>query len=236
LHWNIHSWRDAAGESNLEAVSDLISQTAPHVVSLTEVDERWGNAACLKELADRSGYSWLFVPSFEFGDDTPAGGFGNALLSALPIRAAQHWQLLWPPRHYDGSEPSEPRSATFVRLELFSVSLWVGTTHLPRDDSRAREEALKRLMTLTRGLGDHWLVCGDFNTPASSWLRDGRSVVVCPDPPQATYPASLPVEPIDYSIASPRIRLSSRVVSVGGSDHLPQLVAAGLMDDEQPDS
>lgn len=45
---------------------------------------------------------------------------------------------------------------------------------------------------------------------------------------EATYPASQPVEPIDYCIASPGIRLSAEVLSAAGSDHLPQLVAARL--------
>lgn len=228
LHWNIHSWRGADDTSNLQAVTDVIRQTAPHVVSLTEVDERWGTAACLQELADQNEYSWLFAPSFEFGSSGPAGGFGNALLTTLPILAVQHWQLLWPPRLYDGSEPSEPRSATLARLEFLSEHLWIGTTHLPRDDSQARADALERLVALTRGLSGRWLVCGDFNIPASSWLSDDHSFAVCPDPPKATYPASRPVEPIDYCIASPDIRLSAEVLSAAGSDHLPLLVAARL--------
>jgi endonuclease/exonuclease/phosphatase family metal-dependent hydrolase len=228
LHWNIHSWRDADYGSNLEAVGDVIGRTAPHVVSLTEVDERWGTAACLRELADRNGYSWLFAPSFEFGDGRPAGGFGNALLTTLPILAVQQWQLLWPPRLYDGTEPSEPRSATFARLEFLSEPLWIGTTHMPRADSQARADALERLVALTRGLSDRWLVCGDFNTPAASWLGDGHSFAVCPDPPKATYPASQPAEPIDYCIASPGIRLNAEVLSALGSDHLPQIVIARL--------
>lgn len=42
LHWNIHSWRDSSSTSNLEAIADLISGIDPHVVSLVEVDEPWG--------------------------------------------------------------------------------------------------------------------------------------------------------------------------------------------------
>ena len=39
LHWNIHSWRDESGGSNLECVVDLMRAIDPHVVSLVEVDE-----------------------------------------------------------------------------------------------------------------------------------------------------------------------------------------------------
>ena len=72
----------------------------------------------------------------------------------------------------------------------------------------------------------------DVNTPASSWLVDDRSVVVCPEPPQATYPAhEQPIEPIDYSIASPDLLVEGTVLPVRGSDHLPLLVFVRLMGD-----
>lgn len=89
LHWNIHSWCDASNASNLDAITDLVGETGPHVVSLVEVDEPWGMPDSLNELAHRMGYAWIFAPSFEFGCQTPgcqtpAGGFGNALLTRLP--------------------------------------------------------------------------------------------------------------------------------------------------------
>jgi endonuclease/exonuclease/phosphatase family metal-dependent hydrolase len=228
LHWNIHSWRDASGASNLDAIVDLVRETDPHVVSLVEVDEPWGMSDALNELANRAGCSWIFAPSFEFGHEAPGGGFGNALLTKLPIRAVQHWQLLWPSRLYDDTESSEPRSAVFAKLGFLRSSFWFGSTHLPRSDPQARMNGLRRLVTLTQKLDDHWLVCGDFNTPASSWLDGDRSVVVCREPAQPTYPADEPVEPIDYCIASPGLFVEGKVLPVGGSDHLPLVVYARL--------
>jgi endonuclease/exonuclease/phosphatase family metal-dependent hydrolase len=227
LHWNIHSWRDASGASNLEAIADLVSEINPHVISLVEVDEPWGMSDTLNELANRVGYSWIFATSFEFGRETPAGGFGNALLTKLPILAVQHWQLLWPSQLYDGTEPSEPRSVVFAKLGFSRSSLWFGSTHLPRSDVQARANALDRLMSLTQKLDGHWLVCGDFNTSASSWLDSDRSVVVCPEQTQPTYPASEPVEPIDYCVGSPGLLVEGKVLEVGGSDHLPVVIVCG---------
>ncbi|MGH4008872.1 MAG: endonuclease/exonuclease/phosphatase family protein [Pseudonocardiaceae bacterium] len=232
LHWNIHSWRDTSETSNLEVIIDLVSEADPHIVSLVEVDEPWGMPDSLNELASRTGYSWIFAPSFEFGHHTPAGGFGNALLTKLPILAVQQWQLLWPSRYYDGTEPSEPRSVVYAKIGSFLSPLWIGSTHLPRSDSQARTNALHRLMTLTQKLDGHWLVCGDFNTPASSWLDNGRSVVVCPEPPQPTYPANEPVKPIDYCVASPGLFVEGKTLPVGGSDHLPLLIFVRLAGDE----
>jgi endonuclease/exonuclease/phosphatase family metal-dependent hydrolase len=85
---------------------------------------------------------------------------------------------------------------------------------------------LDRVMTLTQKLDGHWLVCGDFNTPASSWLDSDRSVVVCPEPAQPTYPADDPVEPIDYCVASSGLLVDGKVLRGGGSDHLPVVVYA----------
>ena len=107
-------------------------------------------------------------------------------LTRLPILGAQQWQLLWPSRQYDGSEP---RAALFARLEFGPAPVWVGTTHLPRNDPWARDKALDRLKALTSGLGDRWLLCGDFNTSPSSWLGDDTPVTVSPDSP-ATPPTS----------------------------------------------
>ena len=67
LHWNIHSWRDDAGASNLESVVNLVQATDPHVVSLVEVDESWGYPSKLDEVADRCDYTSIFVPAFESG-------------------------------------------------------------------------------------------------------------------------------------------------------------------------
>src|SRR5437868_9107535 len=141
LHWNIHSWRDAAGVSNAQAVSTLIADTDPHVVSLVEVGEPWGQPETLAAVASELGYAWLFAPSFEFGDDAPRGGFGNALLTKLPVLAVQHWQLLWPTMVYDGNEQSEQRSVVFAKLNFSGTPLWAGSTHLPRSDASARRQA-----------------------------------------------------------------------------------------------
>jgi len=224
LHWNIHSWRDPSGHANVAAVAALIGETAPDIVSLAEVDEAWAAPGSLRDLAARCGYSWVFVPAFEFGRDRPDGGFGNALLTRLPILAVEQWQLLWPPRRYDGSEPSEARSVLLARVQQMQAPFWAGITHLPRQDGQARTDALRRLATLTDGLTEPWLICGDFNTAASSWPGGDRVVVV--SPAKLTYPADEPAEPIDYCVASAAFRLDAEVLPGSASDHLPLLISA----------
>jgi len=138
LHWNIHSWRDESGASNLDAIADLVGEIDPHVVSLVEVDELWGMSDTLHELAIRVGHSWIFAPSFEFGHEAPAGGFGNAVLTKLPILAVQHWQLLWPSRLT--MAPSHPSHDQSCLQSLGSCNLLSGSEALTcREVIRRRE-------------------------------------------------------------------------------------------------
>lgn len=220
----MHSWRDAAGQPNIEAVAGLITDLDPDVVSLVEVSEPWAAPASLPALARRAGYSWIFFPTIELGRDAPAHGYGNALLTRLPVLAVQQWQLTWPPVVYDGTEPSESRSVALVRVSLPTAAVWAGSTHLPASRRRARAAALRRLTELTQKLDTPWVICGDFNTAPSQWIRPGQPVVVGPDPAQPTYPASRPRKPIDYCIASPGVSLNAQALQTAGSDHLPLLV------------
>ncbi len=80
------------------------------------------------------------------------------------------------------------------------------------------------LAALTGSLTGPGLICGDFNTAASSWPGHDRTVVV--SPAKLTYPADQPAEPIDYCIASAACRLDAEVLPRSASDHLPLLITA----------
>lgn len=226
LHWNIHSWRDDSGAPNRAAVAELIRATAPDVVSLVEVSEPWGEPSVLSDLSDQLGYHWVFIPALEYGGQPATLGYGNALLTRLPITAVQQWQIHAPGR-YEGTEPSEPRTAAWARVTVGDTRVWVGSTHLPADDADDRARALSRFAVLLRKLDGPWLVCGDFNTPASTWRTEIPGVSVSPDPPRPTFPARRPRRPIDYCLAAPGLPAPARVLRARGSDHLPVLVSAG---------
>jgi endonuclease/exonuclease/phosphatase family metal-dependent hydrolase len=233
LHWNIHSWRDEDGDHhggpNADAVAAVIAETDPQIVSLTEVDEPWGGPSTLASLARRGGFSWVFPPTVHYGDDDgPRGGYGNALLVKAPILAVQQWPLRWPARLYDGSESSEARTVVLVKLGIGPDGLWAGSTHLPRRSATARADGLTRLLSLVEGLDAPWLICGDFNTPASTWAPVDGSVRVRPATMTPSYPASSPAEAIDYVLAAPSLTVSAAVLDRPGSDHLPVLAEVAL--------
>jgi endonuclease/exonuclease/phosphatase family metal-dependent hydrolase len=219
LHWNIHMWRDLTGASNADAVVELVRRESPDVVSLVEVDEPADDAPTLRQAAVTSGYAWLFVPAFHYSG---AGGFGNALLVRGEINAVQQWALL-SPRLYDGSEPSEQRVILLANVTVDGATCWVGSTHLPRQESDERKRAADRLLHLLGLLGRPWVVCGDFNQPAGEWLP--ADLAVAPDPPTSTYPTPEPAEAIDYCIAD-GLRLTGTVTTSTGSDHLPVVATA----------
>jgi endonuclease/exonuclease/phosphatase family metal-dependent hydrolase len=220
LHWNIHSWRDDASEPNLEALASLIDEMRPHVVSLVEVDEEWNAPGTLDVLAQRCGYASIFVPAFEYGDNSPRGGFGNVLLTTLPILAVRQRQLVWPVPTYERTESSEPRSVLLARLDFQGLPVWVGSTHLPWADEEVRKRASQRLKGVMAQLEEPWILCGDFNTPAASWLNESDELRAWPDPPMGTYPASEPTEAIDYCVAPAELHVEATVLGVQGSDHL----------------
>lgn len=223
LHWNVHSWRDTSGRPNLDAVIGLVTDHNPDVVSLVEVDEPWGAPVSVPELARQTGYSWIFFPAVEMGREAPARGYGNALLSRLPVAAVQQWRLTWPPAVYNGTEPSESRTVALARISLPAATVWAGSTHLPSTGRQARAAALRRLMAVTRGLDRPWVICGDFNTAPSRWIRRGQPIVAGPHPARPTFPARFPIRALDYCIASPGVSLHARALSAAGSDHLPLL-------------
>jgi endonuclease/exonuclease/phosphatase family metal-dependent hydrolase len=224
LHWNIHFWTDDTGHSNVDTVADLINNLTPEVVSLVEVEESGHTTAHLDEVARRTGLASVFVPAFEFGSGLGHGGFGNAILTRLPILAVRQHHLISPPPLYDGSEPSEPRTLLLTRVRRPSGPVWIGSTHLPRADTAARDKALRQLRAILAALPPPWLVLGDFNAAPASWLSDDATLASHPAPPAPTYPARAPDAPIDYCITPHDHHVHADVLAEPGSDHLPLLV------------
>ena len=223
LHWNVHSWLDPATEQvNTEALLHLLGEHAPHVVTLVEVNETWGEPSRVAEVAARGGYAHVFAPAFEYGEGGSRGGFGNAILSRIPITAVQQRLVTWPPTVYDGTEPSEPRALLIVTIQPRDGGiLRIGATHLPLS---RRGIALDNLTMQMNDLPAPWLVCGDFNAAPDAWLEASSPFSVAPAQPAPTHPTNEPRRCIDYAVGSPGSRLSGRVLDSPGSDHLPVLV------------
>lgn len=219
LHWNIHGWRDADGNDNVERVTQLIHQEDPDVVSLVEVDEAWNQTTAVEHVADKLGYHWCFIPAFEYQG---AGGFGNALLSRQPFLWIQHRHLI-SPRDYNGTEPSENRTVTLAGIAAEEDALIIGTTHFPRSSDGERRTATNQLLDIVSSLDRPSVVCGDFNQAPETWpsLSPPWSLAASGN----TYPATSPSETIDYCLTSIR-RVTVEPLKAESSDHLPVVVEA----------
>jgi endonuclease/exonuclease/phosphatase family metal-dependent hydrolase len=224
LHWNIHSWTDETGRSNLERVADLIAATTPDVVSLVEVNEPVAGPSPLHRLATDTAYHSVFTPAFEYGTDHPHGQFGNAILSRLPLLDVRHHHLVWPPRIYDRTEPSEPRSLVLGRVQAKVGPVWIGSTHLPATDRVARDDAAERALSVMTALSSPWLLVGDFNAEFSAWRDLHPTLCAYPQKRIPTYPAISPTQSIDYCVARAGQHIDVHAIDATGSDHLPILV------------
>lgn len=225
LHYNIHMWTDSDGNDNTAGVEKVIRSEEPDLVSLVEVDEPWAAPKTTAGIAERLGYSWVFVPAFEYRSE---GGFGNAILSRHPIRSVQQWQLL-SPRLYDGTEPSEPRSVLLVRLDIVGQAVTFGSTHLPRSDQRMWHEASNRLLDVVASIAEPWILCGDFNREPGPWHEGRNNVALVP--PVPTYPTVGPSETIDYALTRD-VKANVDVVDCTASDHLPIVITTTSLGSE----
>jgi endonuclease/exonuclease/phosphatase family metal-dependent hydrolase len=88
-----------------------------------------------------------------------------------------------------------------------------------------RANALHQLIQVVQELPDPWLLLGDFNMPAASWIDEQPSWRAYPAPAAPTMPTKAPVEAIDYCVAPGRFYVQAEVLDRPGSGHLPVLVS-----------
>ncbi len=201
-------------EDHLGEVAAVILQERPEIVGLQEVhrntwQSRFRDQA--RELADRTGMSVIFGPSFRIGD----GEFGNAVLTRGEVlRAVVH------PLPSIG----EPRTLLQVWVVVAGRPVCFFVTHLVtwgRLTSAVRAEQLGCIASHIGATSVPWILVGDFNaTPAAEEIMEfSRRADVRPADP-ATPTHRLTRRQLDYVFASPRWKvLSSKVVDAGPSDH-----------------
>ena len=74
--------------------------------------------------------------------------------------------------------PANPERSSSPRSTPPSERITVGSTHFPRSDGARRKHAGGRLLDVCQNLTDPFVICGDFNQPASSWVP--ASISGCP--------------------------------------------------------
>lgn len=175
--YNIHGWRTAEGNPNLDAVTDVLRAIDADIIGLNEVfhprvvsgDVR----PALEALAARLQMHFVFGPCLRWPaeQNMPANAYGNALLSRWPILASSAHHLT--PKEEDKSgvlQDKEQRGLLEARLLLpGGRTFTVYVTHLDHTNEDARMVQLRVARTwLVRDRSRPHAVMGDFNA-ISRW-------------------------------------------------------------------
>jgi endonuclease/exonuclease/phosphatase family metal-dependent hydrolase len=221
---------------DLPRLAKVLQELDADVVCLQEVDRHFGarsddvDQALLLSRALDMQLAW--GPAVD--GPAPDRGYGNALLSRLPILVSDVHRL---------PGGGEPRSALRTMVELDGGALWVTTTHLAlrAEDRAGQARALAALHTEPMETG---VVSGDFNAPpdapelaplrerfTDAWElardrahRGGRRFWRHAD--GGTHPAGAPHRRIDQVWVTEGVAVGSAQVTDGhgASDHLPLVV------------
>ena len=216
--YNVHSGIGSDGRFDAERVLEVIRGLAAEVVALNEVDSRHelGRFGDMTDLFHRRlGGELVEGPTLREG----GGAYGNALLTAWPVRSTRLVDLSCGGR--------EPRSVIDCVLDAPFGALRVLVTHLGLRAWERRRQ-IEQLTDLIEQ--DHFvptILAGDLNewsplAPAQRRLRD----VLWRVRRRGTFPARFPLLPLDQVWCRPK-RLVRRTRVVRGpafrraSDHLP---------------
>lgn len=222
--WNIHACRGMDMRLDPDRTLAVIDALDADLIALQEVPTRTRHKRLLALLAGERCYHSVVETTLA----DHADGFGNALLSRLPLRSHSHLDLACTGR--------EPRCAIAVDVAMSGGrQLHVVATHLGLRDGERREQLARIEARLSQG--DHpCLLLGDFNT----WLRTPGGCLSQwqnrPGPLRPrSFPALAPVLALDHIVAGPGVSLSAlKAVRLPGlrlaSDHLPLTANIELQD------
>ncbi|ASZ14358.1 endonuclease/exonuclease/phosphatase family protein [Chitinophaga pendula] len=221
LTYNIHHGENMKGQVDIQGIANVILATNPDLVALQEVDSvtnRTHKSDQLKELAAITGMYTYFAKAMDYD----GGGYGNGILSRLPIKSSYTLPL-------PGTAGNEPRVAGVITLQLPGDSLlqFIATHLDASNNSNDRIEQVKALLQYCQKSKNNTILAGDLNAiPASKEMALLRSVFA--DATQIlghTHPADTPTVKLDYIWLHPAHRwtvIAPKVIEeTVASDHRP---------------
>ena len=201
LTYNIRHAENEAGQINVKALADFILKQDPDVVALQEVDSVCGRSNKLDiaaELGKLTGMYYYFGKAMNYD----GGGYGEALLSRLPIEKISTISLPIQP-----DKKREPRAAIEAILVTKEGKRFKFiTTHLDH-----LQDETDRLMQ-TNYLAEKYaaetipfIIGGDLNAkPGEKALLPLLGITNYPDKDKMlfTFPSGTPDKKIDYFLLS----------------------------------
>lgn len=240
----LRNWRGGSAserDARLRSIADVIRNVDADVVVINEADfdAAWsGGVNQAKFLAEAAGYP-VRVEQRNFDMRVPflRLGFGNAVLSRLPVEEVQWVEL---PAHSDLEELLVgSKEAVLVKVRTGETSIAVVAIHLEYRSEETRRAAVPVLDSLAGTWSEPLVLAGDFNTAPPGWPAVGRPTALGellelgwrspravgrPAADELTFPTYSPVESRDWILAEAPLRIAeSRVLHEAAelSDHAP---------------
>jgi endonuclease/exonuclease/phosphatase family metal-dependent hydrolase len=225
--YNIRRCLGRDGIRKAERIGTVLAALSADVIGVQEVDSEAGEdrPGTLEALARAAGMEAVAGPAMRRAD----GGYGNGLLSRLPIEDVRRHDLSYGTR--------EPRGALEVTLRAGGTPLTVVTTHLGLNARERRRQTRSLLARITAIDTPILVVMGDFNawTPLAPFRRAMRGMLGATPAPR-TFPSGRPLLALDRIWVRPVERLREmRAVRTPltrvASDHLPLVATVALATD-----
>lgn len=225
ITYNIHQGFDAVGAPGMQQIVDEIAALNPDVIALQEVNRGWtfvGGADLVAYLRHRfPDYELHFVP-------VNGALWGVAMMSRLPMKNVSGGRFTAAPGSFGYGYVSGDVDYNGDVLHLIGLHLTAG---LEGNGEDARDDQAMQLLRIA-GARDNTVIMGDFNThpeesPVQRILAAGYRDLGAEAglTAQATWPASRPVERIDYMFGRGGFKTTSgRIPATLASDHLPLVV------------
>lgn len=218
--YNIHRCIGSDGRYDPARVREVLRELDADVFALQEVEVFRDDPGLLDYLCE--GRPWRAIHGITM--ERESGGYGNAVISRLPVCSVHRQDLSFKDR--------EPRGALHVRFGLEHRELLVVATHLGLRPAERRDQARELAATLDAELDAPaqptlTVLMGDFN----EWFLWGRPLRLLrgrfpPAPSRATFPARFPLFAIDRIWVGPgprhvHVKKIRNPLTRVASDHLP---------------
>jgi len=202
LTFNILHGATTKGDFDLDKIAEVIKNVNPDFVALQEVDFKT-NRAKNYDLATELGMRTKMAPLFGKAMNFDGGGYGEGVLTKMPIIASRNVPL----PHSPGNEP---RTALEVTVELQSGDTisFIGTHLEHQQESGDRLYQVQKINNAFLGNQFPTILAGDLNdTPNSKpiallkrYWEDASA-----ENPAPTYPSDNPIKKIDYIFYRPSV-------------------------------
>jgi len=210
---------------NLERIAKVIEDSNADIIGLQEVDNHWSERSHFEDqskwLGERLNMFYSYGANLDYGSiipKKPRHQYGNLILSRYPILESKNYLL---PKIGN----NEQRGVLETKIDVKGNHIMVYNTHLAltQEERISQVEEILKIMAKSQGPK---IFLGDFNaTPNSKEVQkvyvnymdtlEGKD-------DEFTYPASKPVERIDYIFISKEIEnQGTQTIPTLASDHLP---------------